>query len=192
MIGNRTHRIKLILTLVMFMTTLLLAAPRPAHACSCAAPAAPAQALGRADAVFAGKVTAIETPLLNRITGSGDIHQVTFAVSEVWKGEVPQEITLSTAASSAACGYEFASGSEYLVYAGETRDGLSTGLCSRTQPLSAATEDLDALGAGAAPAPGQGEGDLPSFLLPAGLLASFALLIFTVLYFVRHQVQVEG
>lgn len=191
MIGNGMHRMNVILTLAMIVTILLLAVPRPAHACSCAAPPAPAVALGRADAVFAGRVTAIDTPLLSRITGSGNVRQVTFAVSDVWKGEVPQEITLSTAASSAACGYEFDQGDDYLVYAGESRDGLSTGLCSRTQPLSTATEDLRALGSGTAPAEGQGNGHLATFLLPAGLLASFALLLILALVFVRQQVRVE-
>lgn len=186
------QRIDLILILALVAPILVLSAPQPAYACTCAGPATPAKGLAQADAVFAGKVTAIKASTMYRFTSSREMLQVTFTVSDVWKGNLHRKTTLSTAPSGEACGYEFALGRDYLVYASESRDGLSTGLCTRTRTLSSAAGDLSVLGTAATPAPGRGANGLATFLVPAALLASLALLIFAVLYFVRQQVRVEG
>jgi hypothetical protein len=78
--------------------------------------------------------------------------EVTFEVTDVWKGELRSETRVYTAMSGASCGYEgFAAGQSYIVFAHGLSDRLETGSCERTKPLSAAGEELAALGAGYKP-----------------------------------------
>ena len=119
-----------------------------AHACSCARPGSPAEALADADAVFAGKVIAI------RPTGhppfrlsSADPVEVEFKITRVWKGPRLRTALIKTARSEVSCGFEFSKGQHYIVYANSGR----TGLCSRTAPAWRAFEDMVALGMGSRP-----------------------------------------
>ena len=103
----------------------------------------PQEGLSSSHAVFSGEVTAIEK---NESTPFGGL-EVTIRVKEVWKGEMTEEVRVHTAGSSAACGYSFAKGTKYLVYAtSDDADPLRVSLCSRTAPLDDAKEDLDFLG----------------------------------------------
>lgn len=136
--------------------TLLAAAPS-ADACSCAPPGTPRAELKHADAVFTGRVVAVEAedeePGFRRLA-------VRFALDAAWKG-VPagDEVTVKTAEQSAACGYFFEPEEEYLVYAyADDAGGLTTGLCARNAPLAEADEDLAALGE---PARTVGKDDAP-------------------------------
>lgn len=96
------------------------------------------------DAVLAGRVVEIVEPVDFTVQ---EYLLVTFAVSSVWKGEVQQITTVSTAPNGAQCGYPFELGEQYLVYGYSSVDGLHAGLCSlRTNVLSAATEDTQQLG----------------------------------------------
>jgi hypothetical protein len=103
----------------------------------------------RSQAVFEGRALEVQsqaadgTPL-ERV-------RVRFRVVRAWKGVTTESIELTTANSSAACGYEFAPGQSYLVYADEENGTLSVSLCSRTQPMSDSGEDLEVLGMGATP-----------------------------------------
>lgn len=115
---------------------------KPAYACSCMMPGTPLEARDAAQTVFSGTVSALGRGPNGLI--------VTFDVDQVWKGPEGAQLSLTTADSSASCGYEFVQGEQYLVY-GFAQDGqLSTGLCTRTAPLANAGEDLAALGDGAA------------------------------------------
>jgi hypothetical protein len=126
----------------------LLAAAPVAEACTCAPPGEPRAELEHADAVFSGRVVEVEPEEAQR--GFRRL-AVRFALDSVWKG-VPEgdQVTVWTAEQSAACGYSFQPGEEYLVYAydaGElTTNELTTNLCSRNAPLAQAAEDLAALG----------------------------------------------
>lgn len=116
-----------------------------AQACSCAPPGTPQQELALSAAVFRGTVL--------QVTGPADplsSLNVTFQVSKVWKGPSEPLTTVSTGTNGTMCGYFFQVGQEYVVYADP---GPSTTLCTRTRPLSAATPDLTALGAGQIPVP---------------------------------------
>ena len=119
----------------------------PASACSCIE-LTPAEAFERADAVFVGEVTAFK--VRSGIWGQSSIDPTTvvFSVNEVWKGPRQESITIRTARSEVSCGFEFAIGLRYLVYA---RDG-QTGLCDRTALAVRSQEDLVALGEGWKPA----------------------------------------
>lgn len=118
----------------------------PAFACSCTEPPPPAEAFEDADVVFSGKAVEIKKETSNQVSSASPM-PVKFDVQRVWKGTAEKTITISTALSSASCGYEFEYGKTYLVYAyGD--ESLQTGLCTRTQLFADAYEDLRALGAG--------------------------------------------
>ena len=165
----------------------LLAGAEPAHACSCAPSGSPAEALERADAVFAGEVTAIRRlghPPFR--LSSADPVAVEFRVNQVWKGPIQDTQTVETEVSGISCGYEFKEGQHYIVY---TSEGSRTGLCTRTAPAWMAFADFVALGPGhppeaspdtktaeagacAAPSsPGSKPMDIASLSLLAGVIA---------------------
>lgn len=103
----------------------------------------PSEGLSSSHAVFTGEVTSIEP---NRATRFGGL-EVTFRVRRLWKGEPQAEIKVHTAGSSAACGYTFAKGGSYLVYAvQDDADPMRVSLCSRTTPIENAKADLRFLG----------------------------------------------
>ncbi|HEX2254068.1 MAG TPA: hypothetical protein VHQ65_12430 [Thermoanaerobaculia bacterium] len=113
-----------------------------AAACSCMEPGPPAQELENADAVFTGRVVALEP-----FTEGFRKVRVTFDLIDVWKGLAEGDrVTLTTAADTATCGYPFEEGGSYLVYAYGEEDALTATLCSRTRPLRQAEEDREALG----------------------------------------------
>lgn len=116
--------------------------PSSAAACSCMR-STPAEAREGADAIFEGRVSQIEA--------SEDHVRVTFAVTQQWKGVDAETLTLRTATNSAACGYAFAEGETYLVYAHAHEGGLETTLCDRTALIADAGEDLAELGSGSTP-----------------------------------------
>jgi len=141
---------------------ILIAAPSPAWACSCAEPPPPTQALDEADAVFLGEI--VET---RRVGGEFDGELIArVAVEEVWKGEVAELVDVHTEPDSAMCGYGFTAGDRDLLYAQHDDDSYSTHLCTRSAPVEAAEEDLAAFGEGRAPVAGeQLTGDGPSWFV---------------------------
>jgi len=135
----------LIITNFFLLNTILV------DACSCLPPSSPKVSLEEANAVFAGKVIDIDTP--NGISiGGADPVRVIFEVSEIWKGSDFKTVTITTARDSTSCGYPFRKGEEYIVYAYSEGGELSTNLCSRTNLLANAKEDLEELGSGNLPA----------------------------------------
>lgn len=115
----------------------------PAFACSCIPPQPPEQSFDEVDAVFVATVDDIkESPLS---TSSLDPKTVFLNVSQSWKGVSNQKITIQTARDSASCGYNFEVGEQYLIYANNTDGKLTTGLCSRTQLIQSADEDMEFL-----------------------------------------------
>jgi hypothetical protein len=138
-------------------------------ACSCVPPGPPTVELNRADAVFAGKVTDIDRPLL--FNTSADLVKVTIEVTRFWKGGISRVVTVTTARETPTCGFPFEAGKEYIVYASKRDGALETNLCTRTKLLSNAQEDLSQLGLGEVP---KAEGAAPakpsrrSYRWPAG------------------------
>ena len=108
-------------------------------ACSCIPPGTPLEEMNRSTAVFQG------TAVL--VGGTHDLgRMVTFRVDQVWKGSVDPLISVKTPTEGSLCGYNFQAGVEYLVYV--TTGGLVHS-CGRTHPLTSASVDREALGAGA-------------------------------------------
>ena len=151
-----------ILAALLAFTGVIALAP-PARACSCAELETPLDELARVNAVFAGQIILIEEspPRADGTIWSSDPTTVTLAVDEIWKGPTTQTIVVTTEREGDSCGYDFVVDKRYLVYALDLsqftrgifagRSGLHASLCSRTQPLAAATADLAALGDGSAP-----------------------------------------
>ena len=89
-----------------------------AHACSCMAfpndlEQAVAMAYSRADVVFLGDVTAMHKTSLGILRQ----REVTFSVTDRWKGSIPDTLVVRTNIGEIACGYEFRKRSSYLVFA---------------------------------------------------------------------------
>ena len=136
--------------LLPLLTTLLWASwSEVAHACKCTEPAPPSAELASAQAVFQGEVATI--------VESGDDLVVTLRVPKAWKGiDSAEETRVLTRKDSAACGFPFAQGEHYLVYAqalAPARDGVALQVlrCGRTRALAEAEDDLRELGLGSIP-----------------------------------------
>jgi len=103
----------------------------------------PSEGVTSSHAIFTGEVTKIAP---NEATKFGGL-EVTLRVKKVWKGALGDEVQVHTAGSSAACGYGFAMGQTYLVYAtSDEADPMRVSLCSRTALVESAEEDLAFLG----------------------------------------------
>lgn len=125
-------------------------APQPAYACSCAESDFE-PAFERASEVFRGKVVAVELSL-NPHEALGTIGRrnvVLFEVERSYKHSRPSQIIVYAGYGEESCGYDFAVGQQYLVYVHTLYENeLHTSLCSRTQSIEEADNDLAMLGEG--------------------------------------------
>jgi hypothetical protein len=158
---------------LLVVALLALAPASIALACSCMR-STPAEALERSTAVFEGRVLEVTSfeerrdvtleggclddacrESLSETTESVEVtgFAVRFSVTRRWKGVDTEEVVVRTARDSAACGFAFEVGQDYLVYASAEDEAgtLSTGLCDRTARVADASEDLEALGTGEVP-----------------------------------------
>jgi hypothetical protein len=125
---------------------VLVLADDEALACSCVQSGPPCQAAWSVEAVFAGKVRAIE-----RIDEPGRPDaflsvRVTFDVEQGYISAPAARVEVTTGSGGGDCGYRFTVGKRYLVYASRHNSGgLVTGICSRTRPIEQAGEDLEYL-----------------------------------------------
>jgi len=129
---------------VWFAVLLALTVFAPdAGACSCEASGPPCQNAFQVDAVFVGTVrsmstiaTTVDSPYVRRL--------VVFAIERGFRGADGPTADVTTGIGGGDCGYEFKIGLRYVVYAfrSTSGSGLSTGICSRTRPVSHAAEDL--------------------------------------------------
>ena len=127
----------------------LLAWPKPAMACTCGLQYGPHESFARSDAVFVGTVVGITD--LSWVSGlnqwgtiPSQIHpllyrRASFAVEDSWKGVSSTQVTIRT------CGFDFALGGQYLIYAYQGGQTLETDPCTRTQVLAEAKTDMDYL-----------------------------------------------
>jgi len=136
---------KLGIVILLFISFTMIAFPTTSYACKCVESKSPTEEVGESSAVFSGKVI----DQLDK--NNGRTQSVLFEVKESWKGINQTQVIVVTERSSASCGYEFTAGNEYIVYANETDGTLTVNLCSRTELLSAASEDLEELGKGEKP-----------------------------------------
>jgi len=114
---------------------LVLVSPATSYACSCAM-ADPEAHVEWADVVFTGTLTDIEPPPQREIMSSSDPNTYTFAVDQVFEGEVGAVTEVESAMSGASCGLEgMKAGRDYVVYATDDQGVLATGLCTGTGPV---------------------------------------------------------
>lgn len=130
-----------------------------ALACRCGPSRSPLEELEVAESVFIGRalyvayasgIADVDCAVLSGGSQQPAEAEYLIACMRVEKGikREPQfsRRKLATAAHSVGCGFPFRRGETYLVYAGLAETGsLGTNACSRTRPLSQATEDLAAL-----------------------------------------------
>ena len=125
---KKLHKIIIVLSIFGFL-----------YPCSCMEPPPPGDAYEEADVVFSGEVTNMV------ISEGGYYYEVTFQIIDIWKGEYLEEITVLTELFSDTCGYPFQINNEYLVYAYSYNWEIYTNICTRTNLLEYAIEDLDYL-----------------------------------------------
>ncbi len=96
------------------------------------------------DVVFIGTVTRAATVPKKEGAQEYQSRLVTFAVGERFRGIHAEQAEVGTGLGGGDCGYAFKVGETYLVYAHRNKeDGqLSTSICTRTRPLTQATDDL--------------------------------------------------
>ena len=127
-----------------------------AWACSCPLPSSTSalelqkQTFKQADVVFVGTVVSSEDTNTGDVISSGDPIIWTFKVQSTQKGETDPTTTVTSARDSATCGFVFTVGKRYQVYAQETSDGLTTGVCSGTRVLAAGEAGFRISGSGLA------------------------------------------
>ena len=132
-----------------------------AAACDCTGPRGKA-ALEASHIAFRGTVTKVQ--YLDPDTAQKEPRiVVTFAVARVWKGPVKQKIVLHTFYNKYSCGgFYFKEGKEYLVFAYRNdentakrfpgiRNTLGTGICTGTNLIESAQDDLREMGKGRRP-----------------------------------------
>ena len=107
-----------------------------ALACSCIPHPPDRAALKDANAVFSGTMSEVEEGAdigFDRVTW-------TFAVDEVYKGDVAETQEVTSHTQSAACGLVFKEEKKYVVFAYMEAGGLETNSCLNTRPLADGTE----------------------------------------------------
>ena len=149
----RTNFLIIILSAFLIFSVAANFSFNEAHACSCMVPESPEIEMERFQAVFSGKVTEIEeTNPSEPLFSSSDPVLVTFDIDRIWKGldEKNSTVIVTTSTSSASCGFYFQEDVEYIVYAyqHDADSELQVSLCSRTNTIENASEDLEKLGEG--------------------------------------------
>jgi hypothetical protein len=117
--------------------------PESASACSCAPNGPPCQDYWKAEAIFRGRVEAIDSePSSGRNPFPPKL--VRFTVVEPFVGVDASQVTVWTPSGGGMCGYRFSLNREYIVYASKGKEGrLTTSICSRTAPVERAAADLE-------------------------------------------------
>ena len=112
-----------------------------AFACECVPNGPPCQSYFEFDRVFVGTVRSISP---DTQPSPGRMLRVEFADVESADGKAQPTVSVLTADTAAECGYAFRTGERYVVYANreDAKGDLHVVLCSRTQPLASASEDL--------------------------------------------------
>lgn len=144
---------------ILLGISLWMGHPKSAWACSCVMPPTPPDALSQWEAVFQGTAVALTDarPLsfveqIRNWLGLPYVYDYgsrifSFEVARSWKGVTTTRADVRTGYGGGDCGYEFVLGVTYVVYAGQTSQGdWGTGICTRTNPVTAAVDDLSYLG----------------------------------------------
>ena len=124
--------VRAVLLVVLVAPALVVVGATRALACSRVPPEPDPVALKDAAVVFSGTVAEIEPGVdigFDRVTW-------TFAVEQVYKGDVPETQEVTSHTQSAACGLAFKEEKRYVVFAYRQGGGLETNVCMNTRPLA--------------------------------------------------------
>ena len=108
------------------------------YPCSCMEPPPPGDAYEMSNVVFSGQVTDIIEDWNNGFM------EISIDVYNVWKGAIDNQVIILTGLDD--CGYYFQLNEEYLIYGYYSQmNHIWTDICTRTNLLEYASEDLDYL-----------------------------------------------
>lgn len=115
--------------------TLAVLLSQNSYACSCMQETLE-EAYAKYHTIFRGKV--------GKVTKGKERTSVQFTVDTTWKGAAVKSITVTTANSSAACGYSFKAKEEYVVFGwkGPKDSSIIITSCSKTARAEDALETL--------------------------------------------------
>jgi hypothetical protein len=137
--------------LVPLTALLILVCLDRANACTCAPNGPPCGSYGNASAVFLGRVVG-SAQQKSSVDNSGtktvyDVGTIRFLVQENFKGVAGYEVEIHSGTGGGDCGYWFLRNESYVVYAYQNSEDqkLYTNICTRTQHVSRAAEDLEFL-----------------------------------------------
>ena len=123
---------------------LLFAFATQALACSCMGSGPPCKAYWDASTVFVGTVTFSTTVTVKEYDSEFEQRLVRFHVDRRLRNVEASDVEVQTGMWDGDCGYRFRLGGQYLVYAYlNDKKKLVTSICTRTRPISEATEDLE-------------------------------------------------
>ena len=127
-----------------FSVIVFLFSPAIVAACSCMSSGPPCQSYWNTPIVFSGRVFEITTPKIKE-TRSATFPEKTirFAVNQAFRGISGTTAEVVTGMGGGDCGYDFELNENYLVYADNHQGKIYAGICSRTQLLSKAVEDIE-------------------------------------------------
>ena len=117
--------------LVLLIGLTFVVNPGAVSACSCV-PFSKPELVANAYVIFTGTVTGVGRGFafgLGCTVSSADPVSVTFDVESIYKGDAPRQVTVSTVASGASCGYTFEVGKRYTVFPWALDGKLDAGLC---------------------------------------------------------------
>src|SRR5262249_35717662 len=128
----------------MALFVVLLTA-RTVDACTCISDGPPCQAYWKTAAVFLGTPVEVKPAENSPERAQYGNRIFTFNVEMAFRGVNAAQVQVITGNGGGDCGYRFELGERYLVYAGfDSKTGTyGTSICTRTQPVAKADEDLD-------------------------------------------------
>jgi len=159
-----------------------------ALACSCTSSGTSSgdrEALDQADAVFVGEVVRYDPPPEREIMSTADPVTWTFAVTDVYKGDVTASQEVVSEAGGSSCGLEIPRRGKFLVFASRRSSDMDVGIGQYYAGLCGGTRSIDEAPSGApaegssdeAAAPVEDEEEDPAVGLLAGSVIAIAGLI---------------
>jgi len=126
-------------TLLLAVLMSLIQLPR-VEACSCSGIVLMGD-YERSSLVFVGRVVSGRlTKVIDSELGELEEVEVTFEISEQLKGAATKTVTVTTPLGNGECGFAFAIGREYLVFARGA--SLRTDSCTNTRPLGREANEM--------------------------------------------------
>ncbi len=127
-----------------FSIIVILFSPAIVKACSCMSSGPPCQSYWNTPVVFSGRVVEITTPKIEETRSAAFPEKtIRFAVNQAFRGISGTTVEVVTGMGGGDCGYDFELNENYLVYADNYKGKIYAGICSRTQLLSKAGEDIE-------------------------------------------------